>query len=395
MSVDRIRFVLVGLAVLLLLVGCQPIAAPEAVQPAEPEVTLDHAVMESIEAYVAQTMRDNAITGLGLGIVQDGELVYAKGFGVADVDSGAPVTPRTVFQMAEVSMTPTAMAVMQLAEAGLIDLDDPVTDYLPYFEMQGEGADTITVRQILEETSGIPDSGDRVVDWSDFTPALDDEAVERLVRSLADRSVLFVPGTGWEFSDIAYMVLGDLVAKVAGQPFEAYMQDNILVPLGMEESTYLLEEVDSNLLASPHAWGAGGPVVADAFPYSRQFAASNNLFSNTEDMAKLVEVSLNKGGLGDTQLLSAEAYDHMWEPLHNSLYGGPFSEWGMGWWISDLDGHPTLMMGGADMGFESAIMLLPEDDLGVIFLSNGPNAGQYYSPWAVQDVIRILFEASG
>ena len=278
-------------------------------------------------------MSRTKLPGFALGIVKDGELVYAKGFGVTNLDGGAPVTPQTVFQWAETSMAPTAMAVLQLVEQGKIDLDAPVTDYLPYFKLADERYKDITVGQILMHRSGIPDSGDAMADWENFMPQYDPGATERWVRSLADKGLLFAPGSGFEYSDLGYALLGDVIAKVSGQSYEETMSENILRPLGMDNSTFLLEEVDKALLAAPHVTNAAGEVVAGkAVPYHRPFAAANNLFSSIEDMAKLAQASLNRGVLNGQRILPESAVEQMWDvpypdPLRRlSLWDSPASQ---------------------------------------------------------------------
>ena len=159
---------------------------------AKPAATLDDATAAEIDILVEEMMARNKVPGFALGVVQDGELVYAKGFGVTSLDGGGPVTPQTVFQWAETSMALTAMAAMQLVEAGKVDLDAPVTDYLPYFQMQDPAYKDITVRHLLTNSSGIPDSGDTMADWENFTPEYDAEATERWVRTtLAEKGLLF------------------------------------------------------------------------------------------------------------------------------------------------------------------------------------------------------------
>ena len=222
-------------------------------EPAE-EASLDPALIAEIEGIVEKAMEENQVPGMAVGVVLDGDLIYAKGFGVANLESGEPVTPETLFLWAEGSFAPTAMAVTQLAEEGLLDLDAPITDYLPYFRLaDGRYAD-ITARHILEHRSGLADSGSAMADWPNFLPQYDDEAAERYIRAMADQRLLFAPGQGMEFSDAAYTILGDVIAKVSGQNFEAYMKEHVLSPLGMAQSSFLLDEIDANLLASPMSW---------------------------------------------------------------------------------------------------------------------------------------------
>ena len=117
--------------------------------------------------------------------------------------------------------------------------------------MQGEGADQITARHLLLHTSGVPDSGDTAADWPTMTVETDDEAIERFVRSLAEIELLFPPGEGYEWTDRGYDILGDVMAKVTGQPFETYMAENLLAPLGMAHSTFLLRRGRPGALRQP------------------------------------------------------------------------------------------------------------------------------------------------
>ena len=127
---------------------------------------------------------------------------------------------------------------MQLVEQGKIDLDDPVVDYLPYFELADDRYGTITIRELLTHTSGLPD----VEDFGYDNPAYDVEALDRYVRSLTDTSLIAAPGEGFSYSDMGFDILGDVVATVSGQPFEEYVQENIFDPLGMENTTFLPDE---------------------------------------------------------------------------------------------------------------------------------------------------------
>ncbi|MEZ4768825.1 MAG: serine hydrolase [Caldilineales bacterium] len=364
---------------------------------------LDNATVAQIDAMVQDMMERNKLPGFALGVVKDGELVYAKGFGVANLDSGEPVTPETVFQWAETSMVPTAMAVLQLVDAGKVNLNAPVTDYVPYFQLADERYKDITVGQVLSYQSGIPDSGDTMADWENITPELDADALERWIREdLAQKELDFKPGSGFEGSDIGYALLGAVISAASGQPYEDYMEENILKPMGMDHSTFLLDEVDQSLLASPHVAQGGKVVVSDAMPYSRPFAAANNLFSSIDDMAKLAEVSLNHGSIGGQRLLPADVVDQMLEPRVATSYSTyPFGQeypshmmqdWGYGWFLGDVAGHKVASTVGGELGFHSCLAVAPDDNLAVFAVGNGPLTGGYYANDITTDVLGTLLE---
>jgi len=366
-----------------------------------PAAELDSETVDKIEALVEDMIDKHDLPGFALAIVKDGDLAYANGFGVANVDTGVPVTSRTLFMQGELTFTPTAMAILQLVDQGKIDLDAPVTDYLPYFEMGDERYQDITVGQILNNTSGIPDSGDAMADWANATPEFNEGATERWVRSLSDERLLFAPGSACEGSDKGFAILGDVIAKVSGQSYEEYIAENILTPLGMSDSTALLSEADEQLLASSHIPGAGGQrVVSGVMPYHRAFAAGNNLFSNVEDMAKLAQVSLNRGKLAGERILSEAAVDEMWKAQARTPYGAyPFGtvypsklmvDYGYGWFVGDVLGHPAYMMFGREYGLHSGMTVVPDENLAVVAMGNGPVDRGYYAADITADVMGTL-----
>ena len=300
-------------------------------------------------------------------------------------------------------MAPTAMAVLQLVEQGKIDLDAPVTGYLPYFRMKDATYADITIRHLLMNTSGIPDSGDTMADWENFMPEYDAGAVERWVRSLADTGLLFAPGAGFEYSAPGYALLGAVVGTASGQTYEEYMSENILGPLGMDKSTFLLEEVDKTLLSSPHVQDASGEMsVAKALPYHRPFAAANNLFANVEDMAKLAQASLNRGILDGQRILPESAFEQMWKPHSPTPFADfPFGQiypakmmidWGYGWFIGDIAGHVAPNTLGNEYGFSAEMALAPDANVAVIAVGNGPPIDEYYAADMVADVMSILLK---
>lgn len=231
---------------------------------AAPTAKLDDATVAKIEALVAKTMTENEIPGYALGIVKDGKIVYTKGFGVERIGGEKPVTPHTVFGTGSVGKTATATAIMQLVAEGKIDLDAPVTDYLPYFKLAEARYKDITVRHLITHRSGLPADP---ADWLPLPVEYDDDALERYVRSLDKLRLLFAPGKFWSYSSIGFTVLADIVAKVSGQTFEEYLQEHIVDPLGMGDTLLVVQEADQEHIASPHVRNdSGGSPSATNFP---------------------------------------------------------------------------------------------------------------------------------
>lgn len=190
----------------------------------------------AIDRYVEQEMQATHLPGLALGIVQGDQIVHLKGFGVAD-PSGRPVTPQTPFLIASTSKSFTALAIMQLVEAGKVDLDTPVQHHLPWFRVaDAEASARITVRHLLNQTSGLPTiAGQAYTDRRDTS----DSALENEVRALSKVAPTQPPGTIYQYCNLNYTILGLIVQTVAGETYEQYMQEHVLAPLRMTNSFML------------------------------------------------------------------------------------------------------------------------------------------------------------
>ncbi|MEZ4768828.1 MAG: serine hydrolase domain-containing protein [Caldilineales bacterium] len=178
-----------------------------------------------------------------------------------------------MFQVASVAKTPTGEAIMQLVQDGKIDLDAPVTDYLPDFTLADTDLSGVTIRRLLSHTAGMPDPIDWLAEYQNPNLRSDDAALDDYVHSLGNQSLTYPPGEDWAYSNTGFDVLGDVIAKVSGQTYEDYMQNNILKPLDMTNSSYLLSDLDPALLAMPHLLNENGDVAIADFtlhPCSRR-----------------------------------------------------------------------------------------------------------------------------
>lgn len=309
------------------------------------------------------------LPGLAIGVVRAGALVYAQGFGVRSRATGEPVTPRSLFHMASISKTFVATAVVQLHEQGELDLDAPVAAYLPYFRLREPRYTAITVSQMLSHTSGMPDE----VEFHWHAPEEDDAALERYVRGLAGRALRFAPGERYAYSNVAFEVLGDLVAKVSGQPFEAYVRAHILDPLAMRSSTFLRREVAPALAATPH-FGMPMTVLEDAYPYHRAHAPSSSLHSSVEEMARWLVATMARGRLGDAQILRPESYDLLWRRYVETGEQVWTEAVGLSWQFGAYRGSRTIHHSGSDPGFSSELVILPDQDSAVVVFVNANSA---------------------
>jgi CubicO group peptidase (beta-lactamase class C family) len=321
-------------------------------------------------------MDSNHVPGLALGIVQDGQVVYAEGFGVARVDTDQPVTPQSVFQIADQTHTFTALAALQLAEQGKLELDAPVVEYLPYFRLADERCSQITVKHLLTQMAGLPPTPYWApnLDWEGKTVQTDDGALERYVHSLGDVQLHSDPGTRFVYCNMSYDIAGDVIAKVSGQLFEEYMAQHILAPLGMDHSTFYPEQVDPALRVTPHVYAAGERKVAvcELATHSRERAPSVGLFTTVADLSRWVMVHLNRGELDGTRILQSAGYDLLWEPVAElpKDWGNHYQFFALGWFLGANRSHPVRHYWGGDLGFHNSVYLVPDRMAGVVALGN-------------------------
>ena len=337
--------------------GCSQPQWGDAAPPSErPEYA------DRLDAWIGGFVDRFALPGLAVAVTTGDEIAYVGTWGVRNLEGREPIVPESLFHMASVSKPFVATAIVQLVERGLIDLDEPVTTYLPYFTLDDERAQAITIRQMLNHTSGMPDVDD--YEWA--TPQLDAGAAERLVRSLGDRQLLFEPGKEMRYSNLAYDTLGDVIAKVSGVSFEDYTRRQILEPLGMEESSFFQPETREDLRTSGHVW-RGRPRVSDVYPYNRRHAPSSTLNSNVIEMTRWARANLNLGELEGTRILESDSYRLLFEPSHEIDDENAI---GLSWFLREHRGHRTISHSGGDTGYSSYLLLLPDDDLAVVLACN-------------------------
>jgi len=326
-----------------------------------------------LDLEIERVFRQSDSPGLAVGVVQDREIVYAKGFGVVNLETGEEVTPRTLFHMASITKPFVATSIVQLLEQKKLSLDDRIVEHLPYFELEDSRDDTLTIRQFLTHSSGMPD----VEDYHWDEPEYDEGALERYVRSLTDRVLLFGPGEQFSYSNMAFEVLGDLIAKVSGGSFEDYVKEHILLPLGMNDSSILIRDVDPALLANGHIQEEGGTIrVSEHYAYNRAHGPSSCLYSNVVDMSRWAIANMNRGELEGTRILDASSYELLWTPaVEAGVSDGRPRYIGLSWFLSDYGEYQTVSHGGRDIGYQTYFVMVPDAGVAVIVLSNysGPD----------------------
>lgn len=330
------------------------------------------ALETAIDTLIADAMQARSIPGVTLAVIQNRALAYSQAYGVMNLETRAPMEIDALFHHASVTKLFVGTALVQLRDRGKLDLDKAVVHYLPYFRLNDPRYPALTVRQMMQHTSGMPDTEE--YGWEN--PRYDNAALENYVRSLADLSLEFEPGTKVAYSNIAYEVLGDVIAKVSGVSFEDYVAENILAPLGMETATLLVEQADPARMATPHShnpYPDGPPSVSAIFPYNREHAPSSTLYGSVLDTSRFALAYLNGGEWQGAQILSAASVDEMWTPTVKTGRSH-WTEIGLTWFVGQKSGEKIVGHDGEDVGFNTTLTLVPALGLGVILLCNADAA---------------------
>jgi CubicO group peptidase (beta-lactamase class C family) len=319
--------------------------------------------LAAIDAYVEAQLRDARIPGLALGIVHGDRTVQLQGYGRAD-DSGRAFTPHTPFFIGSNSKSFTALAVMQLVEAGRIDLDAPVQRYIPWFRVADPAASTqITIRHLLHQTSGLSERAGQLAVVAGPQP------LEAAVRALATVQVARPPGTGFEYSNLNYTTLGLVVEVAARERFDRYLQRHIFQPLQMRHTYTAYQDAKGDGLACGYRYWFGFPVAFDQPPPG--MLPAGGIISTAEDMTHYLAMYLGGGRYGDQVLLSPAGIAQMLQPgsrQTKGVFAG--AGYGMGWFVGPW--------GGVDAGYHfgdwshahAGMALVPRDGWGVIVLFN-------------------------
>jgi D-alanyl-D-alanine carboxypeptidase len=306
------------------------------------------------------------LPGIAVGVVADQELIWSRGFGLADVAGKVPMTPQTKFRMASHSKLFTATAIMQLRERGLLRLDDPVSKYLPWFAVTlAEAEDPpITIEELLTHSSGLPREAG--AHWTTF----EFPTTEQLRKLMAERRAPYSPEVRWKYSNLAYSIAGMVIEAVSGQTWADYVQQHIYQPLGMANSS-----VDKNVPGLAVGYNRLLPDTTRAtnpFIDARGMAAATGITSTVEDMAKFVSAQFRKGRMGGRQILSTGSLRemHRVRMLENNWTQGN----AIGFAVRRERDRVFVSHGGSYPGYQTNTLLQLDDKVGVIVLTNADDA---------------------
>jgi CubicO group peptidase (beta-lactamase class C family) len=333
----------------------------------------------ALDGFVEAQRRGADIPGLAVALVEEGKLRFAKGYGLADIAQQRPATADTVFPIASITKTVTAMMVMRLVEQGRLGLDDAVAPHLDFPVANPRYPDTqITVRQLLTHTSSISDAKYYAVDFRvpgrDAALPLDEMLKAYLAPggryySADDCYAVAAPGSAWDYSNLGFALLGYLVERVGGgEDFRARVRREIFLPLGMTHSYWTLAETPAALAARPYdeVDAKLAAIAPDAFP---DYPAGM-IRSSVVDFARYLAACADDGEAYGVRLLSADNMARMLFPTHPASLPAWLSGQGLGWQMAPLAGTERPNHWGGDRGVFTVAYLAPETRRGVVVLTN-------------------------
>lgn len=310
------------------------------------------------------------VPGMQVATWKDGEVRTAS-FGTANLETGQPVTDGTVFQIGSITKVFTATAVMQLIDTWKLELDAPVTRYLPDFRLATQTAtEALMVRHLLTHTGGF--WGD---DFSDY--GVGDDALGKAVAALRGVRQVTDPGELWFYCNAGFQVLGRLLEVAHCKPAEDVIRDRVLKPLEMERSTFRVDEAITNPIALGYnTITTEEPELARPYAITRAMAPAGTIMGTTTDLLKFAAFHLGDGMAGERRVLSMAAVGAMQNPQVPAANMAP--HWGLGWWLQEAGDVRTIGHGGSTNGHRALLTICPERRFAVAILTNGSNGAAAY-----------------
>ena len=315
-----------------------------------------HATSEphSLDEFIASEMDAAGLPGMAYAVVDNG-ISVSGAHGILDIRSEEAVTPDTPFQLASISKSITAVAILQLVESGHVELDGELSRYLDIFQDSPGG--TITLRQLLSHTSGYSTLQGNEADVE--SPGNED-ALTRQVALIASWAPAYVPASRWDYSNANYVLLGAVIEAVSELKYDQYVESMILQPIGMENSFVGDGGTYDNVAIGHKPWfGSKRPTKDSQTRTARASAPGGGVIASANDLALYLEMLLN----GEDDIISADAKELMMRPSSDQA---PF--YGLGWMLNPHEG--TVYHTGINPGFETIAILLPSERKGVVVLVN-------------------------
>lgn len=330
--------------------------------------------LKKLDQQFAQTQKAWGVPGLAIAIVKDDKVVFSKGYGVRELNKMEPVDEHTLFAIASNSKAFTAATLAILVDQGKLKWDDKVVDHLPYFRLQDEyAAREMTIRDLLSHRGGLGTfSGDIMWYGANFNA----EEVVKRARYIPTASSF---RSRYDYSNVMFIAAGEVVHQMSGQPWTQFVKTNILDPLAMNDTVLSVNELKNrNNVATPHRLRDGKTLTLPWYRWDNASAAGG-IISSVSDMTKWLRLQLNRGKNGEQVIFSEATSYAMWAPntiipiSEKRAKDNPtthFSAYGLGWVLKDYQGKKIVEHSGGYDGMYSRVVMIPEEKLGIVVLTN-------------------------
>lgn len=345
----RIGILMVIVLSLFVLIGCA--TAPK--KPVTIEKGIDEHTKKYISGFIQQEMEKHHVQGLSMAMVDDQQIIWAQGFGYADVAKKVPAAPETVYPAGSIAKLFTMIAALQLAEQGKVGLDQPLQTYLPEFSIKTRFPDggPITPRNIMTHHSGLP--SDRLKGIMSRHPIPFTDVVEEI----KDEYVAYPPNFIFSYSNLSMRLLGTMVEKVSGQAFASYMDESVLGPLGMTHTSFVPMPDIQPLLSKGYKDGR----EAKDFLLRDLPLPEGPLYSSAIDLSRFIQMVFANGTAGHRRILKAETLSEMLRPQNSHIPLDLDFRIGLGWFLNDINIKNAGLVashGGASSLFFSQLIIL-------------------------------------
>lgn len=374
----------------VMLVGLVPM-------PARAAAGLDFA---EIDKFISNLMDMYKMPGVGVALVKNDRIIYARGHGYANIATSEPATEFTSFAIGSVTKSFTSLAIAQLVDEGLLDLDSPVIEYIPEFKLKdAEATKTLTVRQVLSHASGLPRADDL---WGEQFP----ESRKQIIEDMAKIEPTAKPGELWQYNNQNFTLAGYIVERVTGQTWESYTRQNILEPLGITSATFsvraMVKQPDHSL---PYTFRVRTGPEAMSFESSSYrgvvaLGPAGSIGANVLDMARYVRFQLGDGTFNGQRIVSKRMLDEMHRTQMKITEEAQAQEvitslasnqaYGLGWLTETYQGYQVVQHGGNIDGFSASVSLVPSEGVGVVILTNYNTEGLFIESARLGLINRLL-----
>jgi len=357
-------------------------------------------IIEALPDRIKATVENDRLVSISMAIVHEGKMIFSQAIGHSNLEDQRPATPQTIYPMASITKVFTATMLAHLVEQGVVSLEDPVQKYLPEYQPRSPfpGTQPTTLRQLAAHTSGLPKDtplnfwcnfsgfawivtgGQTEMSW--FVPC------DSLLKSLGEIELVHPPEVFAHYSNLNIQILGLAMERACGEPFQTYMEKEILAPLGLKDTGFILDANRRERLATGYICTGPTAPLQKAPEYVLGCAAySGGLFTTSEDLARFIIGVLEEDRAEDLHILETGTLRRMRTPqsIHQP---GIHPCHGMGWGIVKIGGHHAIEHNGALLGYHAHVSAIPDLGLGIIALSNTKN--YLWRPESCKELARAI-----